>query len=43
MHDIKKGIPENSLIAFDKAIENNYIIELDLHILKDLKERDNNG
>lgn len=35
MHNIKKGIPENSLIAFQKAIENNYIIELDLHILKD--------
>ena len=35
MHDIKEGIPENSMIAFEKAIQNNYIIELDVHILKD--------
>lgn len=35
MYNIKKGIPENSLKAFEKAIKNNYIIELDLHILKD--------
>lgn len=35
MHNIKKEIPENSIIAFKKAIESNYIIELDLHILKD--------
>jgi len=35
MHDIKKAIPENSIKAFEKSIENNYIIELDLHILKD--------
>lgn len=35
MHDIKNGIPENSLKAFEKAMKNNYIIELDLHILRD--------
>lgn len=35
MHSIKNGIPENSIIAFGKAIENSYIIELDVHILKD--------
>lgn len=35
MHNIKEGIPENSLEAFEKAIENSYIIELDVHILKD--------
>lgn len=35
MHNIKYGIPENSLEAFAKAIEYLYIIELDVHILKD--------
>lgn len=35
MHNIREGIPENSLKAFERAIDNNYIIELDLHILKD--------
>lgn len=35
MHNIKEGIPENSLEAFAKAIEYLYIIELDVHILKD--------
>ena len=35
MHNIKNGIPENSIIAFEKAIENSYIIELDVYILKD--------
>lgn len=35
MHNIKAGIPENSLKAFERAIENNYIIELDVHVLKD--------
>ena len=28
-------IPENSFLAFKKAIRNNYIIELDIHLLKD--------
>lgn len=35
MHDSKKGIPENSIIAFERSVEHNYIIEMDLHILKD--------
>ena len=30
-------IPENSLLAFKKALENNLSIELDIHITKDLK------
>ena len=34
-HDIKNGIPENSIIAFKKAMANNLIIELDVHVLKD--------
>ncbi len=34
-HNIQKGIPENSILAFKEAIENNLIIELDVHILKD--------
>lgn len=29
------NIPENSLIAFKKAVEQGYIIELDVHLLKD--------
>lgn len=29
------GIPENSLPSFSRAIENGFIIELDVHILKD--------
>lgn len=36
-HDIKKGIPENSIIAFKEAVKNNLIIELDVHVLKDRK------
>lgn len=35
MYDTKKGIPENSIGAFQKAIDNNLIIELDVHVLKD--------
>ncbi len=34
-HDIKKGIPENSIAAFKKAIRYNYTIELDVHLTKD--------
>ncbi len=37
LHDIKHGIPENSLLAFSEAIRHNYSIELDIHILKDGK------
>lgn len=35
LHDIEKGIPENTIVAFEKAIERNVAIELDVHILKD--------
>ena len=35
MHNESIGIIENSLEAFKLAIENKYIIELDIHILKD--------
>ena len=35
VHNIKENIPENSIQAFKIAMEKNYIIELDLHILKD--------
>lgn len=34
-HNIKIGIPENSIPAFERATKNKYIIELDVHILKD--------
>jgi len=34
LHD-GKVIPENSLLAFKKAIENNYAIEFDVTISKD--------
>ena len=33
----KKGIPENSVLAFKKAIDNNYLIELDVCLTKDKK------
>ena len=35
LHNISKGIPENTILAFDQAINNHYAIELDVHILKD--------
>lgn len=35
--DNEKGIPENSMLAFQRAIQNHYNIELDVHILKDGK------
>lgn len=34
-HSKELGIPENSMKAFKRAIDNNYIIELDAHLLKD--------
>ena len=37
LHDIKKGIPENSIPAFQAAIEAGYGIELDVHLTKDGK------
>lgn len=33
LHNSK--IPENTLVAFSKCVNKNYIIELDIHILKD--------
>lgn len=33
----KKGIPENSVMAFKKAIDNNYLVELDVRLTKDKK------
>ncbi len=36
-HDIKIGIPENSIAAFKRAISYNYTIELDVHLTKDNK------
>ena len=36
VYNLKKdNIPENSIEAFKNAIDNNYMIELDLHVLKD--------
>ncbi len=34
-HSMDKSIPENSLLAFKKAIDYDYAIELDIHVLKD--------
>ncbi len=36
-HDNDKNVPENSILAFKKAINNNYTIELDVHLTKDNK------
>lgn len=36
-HNLKEGIPENSLAAFKRAIRNNYVIELDVHLTRDNK------
>ncbi|MGN1023379.1 MAG: glycerophosphodiester phosphodiesterase family protein [Lachnospiraceae bacterium] len=35
LHDIALGIPENSLPAFSRAVEQGFGIELDLHLTKD--------
>ncbi|MFO7637246.1 MAG: glycerophosphodiester phosphodiesterase family protein [Clostridia bacterium] len=35
LHDLGKGIPENTLPAFEQAIANNYGIELDVHLTAD--------
>lgn len=35
LHNIKREIPENSLLAFSKAIKYGYAIELDIHLLQD--------
>ena len=34
-HNIELGIPENSMLAFKRAVDNDLIIELDVHVLKD--------
>ncbi|MDD3403390.1 MAG: glycerophosphodiester phosphodiesterase family protein [Hespellia sp.] len=35
LHNMSRRIPENSMLAFTKAIENNYGIELDVHLTAD--------
>lgn len=35
LHDIAKGVPENSRLAFARAVENGYAIELDVRITGD--------
>ena len=35
LHDLKRGIPENSLAAFRAAVDQGYGAELDVHLLKD--------
>lgn len=34
LHDIKKGIPENSYAAYQAAIDKNYAIEMDVRFSK---------
>lgn len=35
LHDAKNGVPENSLLAFRRAVEHGYGAELDVHLTKD--------
>ena len=37
LHDIQKGIPENSMAAFESAIRHGMPIEMDVHLTKDKK------
>lgn len=37
LHDIEKGVPENSLLAFRLAMEQGFGMELDVHLSKDGK------
>lgn len=37
LHDIEKGVPENSLLAFRLAKEQGFAMELDVHLSKDGK------
>lgn len=35
LHDINKGVPENSILSYKNAIDNGFAIEIDIHITKD--------
>lgn len=35
LHDMSQNIPENSLTAFRKAVENGFGAELDVHLMAD--------
>lgn len=35
LHNGKKGVPENSMLAFKLAAENGFAMELDVHLTKD--------
>lgn len=35
LHDIEKGVPENSMEAFRRAVDHGFGIEMDVHILRD--------
>ncbi len=35
LHNIENKIPENSILSFQKAIENNFAIEIDIHLTAD--------
>lgn len=35
LHNIKKNIPENTMLAYEAALESDYAIELDITMLKD--------
>ena len=35
LHNAQRGIPENSLLAFELAVEHKYAIELDVHLSRD--------
>jgi glycerophosphoryl diester phosphodiesterase len=37
LHDNSAGIPENSLAAIERAVQNNFPIELDVRLLKDFE------
>lgn len=37
LHNIKKGVPENSMLAFELAVQNGFGIELDVHLSRDGK------
>lgn len=37
LHDISRGIPENSMLSFREAVRHNFAIELDIHLTNDNK------